>query len=127
MKQAEGNACNQRASKFTGGYVHGYRHDACTVFTGEHVNLAELDRLESLWMGPGSKAIVDWQPIEGLTPYRGKWTAVVDGPDLNREEAQPEISAAYIDAVRKLWLGADLDEPAHGSSTHCGNAGHFHC
>ncbi|MCW3589242.1 hypothetical protein K6Y78_40300, partial [Burkholderia cenocepacia] len=61
--------------------------------------LDEMDRLESRWKGPEARkkgtdeadevaqieAIIDWQLIDGLTPYRGKWTAVVDGPDLSGE------------------------------------------
>lgn len=103
--------------------------------------LEELDQLESRWRGPGARkkdtdeandvaqieAIVDWQPIDGLTPYRGKWTAVVDSPDLSGEETQPELSAACIDAIRRWWHGADLDEPVEGHATYCGSAGHFHC
>ncbi|WP_144025238.1 hypothetical protein [Burkholderia sp. HI2500] len=101
------------------------------------MNLEELKQLESRWTGPEankglddiarSEAVVDWQPIEGLMPYRDKWAAVVDGPDLNQEEVRPELSAAYVDAVRKLWLGTDVDEPASSGPGHCGNAGHFHC
>lgn len=88
-----------------------------------------LEALELKWNGPkgANESAQSWEPVDGLTPYRDKWTAVVDGPDLTQEETQPELSTACIDVVRKLWHGADFAEHTNGNRIDCGNAGHLHC
>lgn len=105
------------------------------------MSLEELDELEKKWKGPeAQKAFggandtaqnwepIDWEPIDGLTPYSDKWTAVVDGRDLNQRETQPELSAACIDAIKKLWEGADFAKHVLGDHINCGNPEHlFHC
>ena len=104
------------------------------------MNLKDYEDLELKWKGPevkkrpdGDNDIalsgepIDWTPIDGCTPYRDKWTAVVDGPDLNQEEMRAELPAAYIDVLRSLWHGADATEHDNGGHTDCGNAGHLHC
>jgi hypothetical protein len=104
------------------------------------VNRKDFDDLESQWKGPEGKnwpggvsdvaqnwEPIDWTPIDGVTPYRDKWTAVVDGPNLNREEAQPELPVACVDALKKLWHGDDRGAYGNVIHTDCANAGHLHC
>lgn len=93
------------------------------------VDEREFDELEKMWASPKeSRAPLDvWEPLKGLTPYRGTWSAVVEGPDLRGEEVPPELSDACLEALRALWKGVDIAKHAHNSHIGCGQPGHFHC